>query len=196
MRLSRRSRYLALGAGLFVLGSVVFNLGFSTSRGDRASDMRSLVSHVASDMAACNSSVRDSFTAYAEVGGQPSERSAAEKVISGNQPYCTPVGNTDLFDLDTLEVPGTLRAYDLQPVLQALGQWAYPDGAAVMTDLDLLLVRPGDSPAKQDLGSHLAQMRAIAASARGAFNRAGAALGTSVVNIDLGATDGPVAGRF
>jgi hypothetical protein len=190
MRLSRRSRYLALGVGLFVLGSVVFNLGFSTTRADRAADLRVLVSHVASDVASCNSSVRDSLTAYTEVvAGHPSERSSAEKVVAGDEPYCTPVGNTDLYDLETLEVPGSLKAYNLQPALQDLSQWAYPTGATAMTDVGVLLAHPEDAAARTDLQSRLMRMRALDASAESAFSRAGTALGTSVQNIDLGAAD-------
>lgn len=190
MRISRRTRYLALGAGLFVAGSVVFNIGLPERRTDRAADLRALASQLAGDMRSCNSSARDSFVAYTDVvQGHPAERAAAEKLISDDEQYCTPVGNTDLYDLSTLEVPGTLRAYDLQPAVQDLGSWAFPNAAAAITDVASLLSHPGDPAVRADLGRRLAQMAQLSASAGDSFDRAAAALGTRVEPFDLGAPD-------
>ena len=191
MRISRRSRYLAVGIGLFLLGSIVFNIGFSTNRNDRASDLRSLVSQVSSDLASCHSSVTDSFAAYDDVvNGHPGDRKKAEKVINGNQPYCTPVGNTDLYDLDTLEVPGSLRDYNLQPAVQNLGQWAYPDASNLIGDLGALLANPGDYKARTDLQSQINQMASLNDSAVATFDGAARNLRTTVDNIDLRTPDG------
>ena len=197
MRLSRRSRYLAIGVGLFVAGSVAFNIGRPEARSDRAGDLRALASHVVTDTRACNSSARDSFTAYTEVlHGHPSERAAAEKLIADDEQYCTPVGNTDLYDLATLEVPGTLRSYRLQPALLDLSSWAYPNAASAISDVDTLLARPGDPLARADLGRRLQQMGELSSSASGAFDRAAVALGTTIQPFDLGAADRLGPGSF
>ena len=197
MRLSRRSRYLALGVGLFVAGSIAFNVGRPEGRADRAGDLRALAAHVAADMKACNSSARDSFTAYTEVvDGHPGERAAAEKLIVDDEQYCTPVGNTDLYDLATLEVPGTLRSFGLQPALQDVSSWAYPTASSAISDVAILLAHPGDPAAHADLGRRLAQMAQLSSSASGLFDRAAATLGTTVQSFDLGAPNGLGPGRL
>ena len=197
MRFSRRKKYLALGVGLFVAASVVFNIGRPERRTDRAGDLRALAAHLDADMRSCDSSARDSFTAYTDVmSGDTARRAAAEKLISDDEQYCTPVGNTDLYDLSTLEAPGTLRSYDLQPAVQALSSWAYPNAAAAISDVGTLLAHPGDAPARADLSQRLGQMATLSASADGAFRRAALALGTRVEPFDLGAPDRLGAGRL
>ena len=197
MRISRRTRYLALGVGVFVAGSIVFNIGRPERRADRDGDLRALATHLNADMRSCDSSARDSFTAYADVvSGDTARRAAAEKLISDDEQYCTPVGNTDLYDLSTLEAPGTLRAYDLQPAVQALSSWAYPNAAAAISDVGTLLAHPGDASAQADLGRRLGQMATLSASADGSFRRAALALGTTVEPFDLGAPDRLGTGRF
>ncbi len=191
LRLSRRSRYLALGIAALAAGTVVFNLGHGTTRSDRVSDLKGLVSQLQADVAACNSSARDSFSVYLDViDGHPGDRGRAEGVVGGDQPYCTPVGNTDLFDLATLEAPPSLRSLDLQPTVQALAQWAYPQAAGAISDVDTLLKDPADPVATADLHSRLAAMRSLEASVNDSLARAGASLGVSGLHVDLGATDG------
>lgn len=191
MRITRRSRYVIAGVVVVLALSVAFDVGHSATAHDRASDLRSLVSEVKSDMASCNSSVADSFQAYNDVlGGEYSKRHEAERVINGDEPYCTLAGNTDLYDLATLEVPGTLRPYNLQSVLQSLTSWAFPDAAKVINDIGNLLEHPGDAARQSDLTATVATMNQLAQSAQSAFDRAGRVLGTTVDELDLGATNG------
>jgi hypothetical protein len=179
-----------LGVAAVLAASIAFDVGHSATRGNRASDLRSLVSQVKTDLTSCNASAGDSFAAYTEVvGGRHDELGAAKSIIGGDQPYCTPVGNTDLYDLATLEVPGTLRTYNLQPAVQELSTWAYPDAAAAITDVGQMLAHPSDAGARQDLTARLNEMAQLDRSAQASFDRAAAALGTSVDNMNLGAAD-------
>lgn len=191
MRSSIRARWVVAGVVAVVGASLALDFGHSANRADRGSDLKALVSQVNTDVASCNSSVADSFTAYREViGGRADERSAAEKIAADDEQYCTPVGNTDLYDLATLEVPGTLKAYNLQAALGQVVSWAYPNGAAAIDDIGRMLASSANTGARQDLQSRLAAMRQLAASADRSFSVAAAALGVTVNSFDIRAANG------
>jgi len=187
----RRTLYLALGVVAVVIGSVAFDIGHSATRADRASDLRALASEVKSDLASCNASLNDSFSAYsAVVNGRHNELSAAEGIIRGDAPECTPVENSDLYDLATLEATPTLRAYNLQPAITQFEEWAFPNATGVMSDLEKLLGDPGSAATKADAASRLAQMTQLSRAAEGSFGAAAARLGTGIAGFDLGPADG------
>ena len=187
----RRTLYLALGVLAVVIGSVAFDIGHSATRADRASDLRALASQVKSDLASCNASLNDSFSAYTAVlNGRHDELSAAEGIIRGDAPECTPVENSDLYDLATLEATPSLRAYNLQPAMIQFGEWAYPDANGVMTDLAKLLSDPTSATAKADAVSRLAQMTQLSRSAEGSFGSAATRLGTGIPGFNLGPANG------
>lgn len=190
MRSSIKARWVVAGIVAVVGASLALDFGHSANRADRGSDLKALVSQVNTDIASCNSSVADSFTAYRDVvGGRSDERGAAEKIAADNEQYCTPVGNTDLYDLATLEVPGTLKAYNLQSTLGQVVSWAYPNGAAAINDIGRMLASSTDVAARQDLQSRLTTMRQLAASADRSFSVAAAALGVTVHSFDIRAAD-------
>jgi hypothetical protein len=186
-----RGRYLLLGVAAVVIASVAVDVGHHATTGDRASDLRGFVNQVKSDLASCNASVRDSFAAYTEVvNGRPDERKAAEGIVSGDEPNCTPVANSDLYDLATLEAPGTLRSFGVQTATANLTSWAFPDAAAAISDLDQLLAHPGDQAAGQDLTRRMDDMARLDQSAERTFAAAASSLHTGIASLDLRSTDG------
>jgi hypothetical protein len=191
LRRIRRGHYVLLGVAAVVLASVATDIGHRASTSDRASDLRGLVNEVKSDLASCNASVRDSFSAYSEVvRGRPDERSAAEGIVNGDEPNCTPVANSDLYDLATLETPGTLRSFGVQAATVNLSSWAFPDAAATISDLGQLLTHPDDQAAGQDLTRRMDDMARLDQSAEGTFAAAATALHTGISSLDLRSTDG------
>jgi hypothetical protein len=186
----KRSHCIPLGVAAVVVASLGFDLGHHATTTDQASDLRGLVNQVKTDLASCNASVRDSFAAYAEVvSGRPEERNAAVGIIRGNQPNCTPVANSDLYDLATLEAPGTLRSFQVQQATVDLATWAFPDASAAISDVGRLLAEPADQAARSDLTRRTADMARLDQSAEGRLAAAAAALHTRVANLDLRSTD-------
>lgn len=191
MRRIRRGHYALLGVAAVVLASVAVDIGHRATTSDRASDLRGFVNQVKSDLASCNASVRDSFAAYTEVvSGRPDERKAAEGIVSGDEPNCTPVANSDLYDLATLEAPGTLRSFGVQTATGNLSSWAFPDAAATIADLGQLLTHPGDQAAGPDLTRRMDDMARLDQSAERTFAAAATALHTGIASLDLRSTDG------
>lgn len=186
---SRRAVYVAAAVVAVVAVSVAFDVGHGATKADRGRDLTGLVSTVHADVASCVSSVTDSFEAFtAVVTTQPGERHAAEGIISGDEPNCTPEANSNLYDLATLEAPGTLRAYNVQPALTDVVAWSFPNGAAVINDLGALLTSPADSSARVDLSRRLATMHRLATSAQATLDAAGHHLGVRVAALDIGTT--------
>jgi hypothetical protein len=196
-RLSRRGRYVALATVAVVVGSAAFDLGRPKTTADRAGDLRALVTEIRTDVASCHASVVSSFEAYTDVvDGHPSKRRAAEVIVAGNEPECTPESNSDLYDMATSEAPGSLRGFDVQSVLTDVTTWAFPQAAAAINDVDQLLLRPGDVTARADLRRRVAAMARLEGSAQRVLDAAGASLGTRVDSVDLGTADSLGRGAF
>lgn len=198
--ITRRGRWALAGVAAVVAVSAAVDLGHRAGGADRAGDMRALVRTIDTDVAACNSSLRDSYDAYAAVAaGQTAEHGAAASIIAGDEPNCTPAANSDLFDLATTEAPATLRSYGLQPAITDVSTWAFPGAAAAISDLGTLLAHPTGptaAAARRDLHARLAAMDGLAASAQAALAGAGRHLGLQVGPLDLGATSRLRAGGF
>jgi hypothetical protein len=147
------------------------------------------VTTVDADVGACVSSLADSVAAYtAVVTTQPGERHAAEGIIDGDEPNCTLEENSDLYDMATLEAPGSLRSFNVQPVLTDAVTWAFPNAAGAIDDLGQLLASPADASARVDLRRRLGVMSQLAASAQATLNAAGRHLGVRVAALDIGTT--------
>ena len=90
-RMTRRGRWVVAGVAVTVALSAAFDIGHGGGTRGRAGDLTALVATINTDIAACNSSLRDSYSAYAEVvGGRNDERATAESIIAGDEPNCTP----------------------------------------------------------------------------------------------------------
>ncbi len=193
----RRGPLIVLAAGVVVAGSVAFDVGGTTTSSTRAGDLRSFVTTLDADVASCNSSLRDSYAAYAAVvAGQRSELASAKSIIAGDEPNCTPESNTDLYDFATTQAPATLRAYPVQDAADRVDTWAFPDAAAAINDLEALLAHPGDAKARADLTAKVKAMVSLSGSAQRSLDATALALGTRIGRLDLGATSGLQRGGF
>ncbi|MCU4186686.1 hypothetical protein K6U06_20145 [Acidiferrimicrobium sp. IK] len=180
--------------------SVAFDVGHSTTPADRAGDLRRYVAALNTDIASCNSSLRDSLSAYREVvGGRHDEKGAALSIIRGDEPNCTPEANSNLYDMDTTEAPATLRAYGVQEAATDLGSWAFPAAAAAINDLAAMLAAPTTAAAgaaRSDLQARAATLAELGRSAQLVVDRAAGSLGTAVARLDVGAAGDLAAGGF
>ena len=189
---TRTGAWVAACCVAVVGASVAIDVGHSTSRRDRAGDLRAYVAALNTDIASCNSSLRDSVAAYREVtGGRRDERAAALSIIRGDEPSCTPEADTNLYDMDTTQAPATLRVFGVQAAATDLGSWAFPNAAAAINDLATLLAGPAapaaGGGARSDLRARAAALAALGRSAQLVVDRAAAGLGTGVGRLELGA---------
>jgi hypothetical protein len=188
-RARRRGALVAAAVGIVVAGSVAVDVGGSATTADRAGDLRAFTVLINTDVASCNSSLRDSFSAYsAVVGGQANERSTAIGIIQGDEPNCTPVSNSDLYDLATTEAPGSLRTFRVQQVATDVVSWTFPNAAAAIQDLGTMLAHPGDTHTRDDLRSRVKALTHLDGSAQRSLDSAAVALHTRVERLDLGST--------
>ncbi len=191
---------MAAGAGAVILASVAFDIGHTTTTRDRAGELRAFVASLNTDIASCNSSLRDSFSAYQEVtAGRGDLRSTAVSIIRGDEPSCTPAGNTNLYDMVTTQAPATLRAFGVDAVTSDLSSWAFPQAAAAINDLATALANPGSTSAAAagiDLRTRASTLTQLADSAQAVLDRTAVALSTSVARLDLGSAGSLRAGGF
>lgn len=193
-RARQRGALVAAAVGVLVVGSVAVDVGGSATTAQRAGDLRAFVTLINTDVASCNSSLRDSFSAYAAIaGGQTNKRNTAIGIIQGDEPNCTPVSNSNLYDLATTQAPGSLRHFDVQHVASNVVSWTFPNAAAVIEDLGNILIRPGDVTIRKDLRARVALLTRLDGSAQRSLDSAAVSLHTHVDRLDLGSTGGLLA---
>lgn len=107
---------------------------------DRAAQFKALQTEVWTDVQSCNAALSDSLTAVTEIlNGSSKDLATAYSIVTQDEPNCSPVGNSDLLDLASINVPNLLRNYNVQPAITGLYTWAFPQAAYIILDFRGLL---------------------------------------------------------
>ncbi len=166
-------RTWALAAiGVLVLAIIVVSdFPRGTTTADRATQYALVQSQLYSGPQSCNSGLASSITAVSEIlSGQSHDVSTASGILAQAEPNCTPVGNSDLLDLASINIPNILINYQIRPAIDSLDSWAFPNAAAVINDLKGLMANPRDASIRSDLVKRQTEMDLLAAKAQAIMN--------------------------
>lgn len=187
--LYRRTWIQLLVAAGFVPALIGVDLAQHTSPGQRAADLRDYYATAADDLRSCAGGLHDALTAMqAVVTGANRDRPTAGQIAADAEQNCTPVVNTKLYDLATIGPPPSLNSYELQPAASALSQWAYPQAAAAIAAVRVIISAHDAGVVTRtfvELQAQLAAMRATASRAQAAFFTTAHALNTTLPPLDL-----------
>jgi hypothetical protein len=162
---TRRSpRWLFAAAGVLVLIAVAVGLSHHPTTGERATDLRSLLSALNTDIESCSGGVGDALRVMNAIqDGTSHDVSTAINLAAEGAANCSPANNELLDDLTGVQVPESLSSYHLQAAVTDLIDWAAPDAARVQSDVATVLTdrgKPGESSAIAQLGKDLRKLRA------------------------------------
>ncbi len=137
-------------------------------------------------MQSCSVEVEETLSAYNQItAGVVRDRQTAKAIASQTALDCTPMGNSRIDDLGTLQPPSSLANYGLGAAAQQLYIWCFPTAVDVAQDIEHLMSSPGDPATLADVKARLAQISAAGANAQAAFNRAADTLVTPPVDFGL-----------
>jgi len=164
----RRPWVLTVAAvAVVVAASVVVDLPGKTTAAQDAATQTTLMNEINGDLSGCAYAVRETFTIYQDsrTGGlTASDRSRAPKLLLDDQTACSFTSNA-IFNLSTVEVPGSPGGKSIQQVVSASTLWATSDALAAIEDIQALDTGPSSASKIADLSKQeamLAKDRALA----------------------------------
>jgi len=154
--------------------------------GQLRSDYAQFATQVRGDVQSCSVGVEETLSAYNQItAGVVRDRQTAKAIASQTALDCTPMGNSRIDDLGTLQAPSSLANYGLGAATQQLYVWCFPTAVDVAQDIEHLMSSPGDPATLADVKARLTQISAAGATAQAAFNRAAGTLATPPVDFGL-----------
>jgi len=174
-------------AVVVVLGLIaVVDWPHRATGGQLRSDFAQYATQVRGDVQSCSVEVGETLSAYNQItAGVVRDRQTAESIASQTALDCTPMGNSRIDDLGTLQPPSSLADYKLGAATQQLYAWCFPTGVDVAQDIRKLLSSPGDPATLADVKARLTQMSTAGSAAQAVFNRTAGSLETPPVDFGL-----------
>jgi hypothetical protein len=175
------------GAVVIVLALVAFvDWPHRATAGQLRSDFAQYATQVRGDVQSCSVEVEETLSAYNQItAGVVRDRQTAEAIASQTALDCTPMGNSRIDDLGTLQPPSSLGNLALGGSTQQLYVWCFPTAVDVAQDIEHLLSSPGDPTTLADVKTRLAQINTAGTSAQMVFNKAAGSLNTPPVDFGL-----------
>jgi hypothetical protein len=134
----RIPRWLYLAATGFLLAGVAVALVHKPTPGERAADLRGVLTEVTTDIESCAGGVGESLTALHLIqSGANSAANVSDGISVAQQgaANCAPANNEQIDDLENFQVPESLASFRLKGVVAGLVNWAAPDAERVQTDV-------------------------------------------------------------
>src|SRR5215469_2073752 len=160
----RAPRWAFAVAVVLVLIGVGVGLYHRPTNGERAADLRNLLTTLNADVESCSGGVGDALRVMNAIqDGSSHDVTPAINLASEGAANCSPANNELLDDLTGVQVPESLNSYHLQAAVTDLIDWAAPDAARVQSDVATVLTdrgKPGESAAIARLGYDLRKLRA------------------------------------
>jgi hypothetical protein len=134
----RIPRWLYLAAAGFLLVGVAVALVHKPTPGERAADLRGVLTEVTTDIESCAGGVGESLTALHLIeSGANSAANVSDGISVAQQgaANCAPANNEQIDDLENYQVPESLASFRLKGMVAGLVNWAAPDAERVQTDV-------------------------------------------------------------
>ena len=183
-----RHRRISIAAGVAIVLALVAIVDWPhrATAGQLRSDFAQYATQVRGDVQSCSVEVAETLSAYNQItAGVVRDRQTAKAIASQTALDCTPMGNSRVDDLGTLQPPSSLASFGLGASTQQLYVWCFPTAVDVAQDIERLLSSPGDPATLADVKAKLAQINTAGGSAQNVFNRAAGSLATPPVDFGL-----------
>jgi hypothetical protein len=134
---------LAVGAVLLAV-AVAVGLSHQPTKGQRATDLRTLLHELNADVESCSGGVRESLYVLRKIdSGASHDVKTALNVARTAAANCSPANNELLADLTNVQPPGSLASYHLHRAIAALIDWTAPRAGQVASDVAAVLASRG-----------------------------------------------------
>jgi len=143
----RTPKWMLAAAAVLVAGLVLAALPHHPSTSQRATDLRSAVQTMNTDIESCAGGVSESLTALQAIqAGTSHDVKTAVGIASLGAENCSPANSMPMDDLVQYQPPESLASFHLEQTVNDLVTWGFPDAQRVQSDVAMLLTA-GSQPA-------------------------------------------------
>ena len=160
----RAPRWAIAAVAVLVAIGVAVGLSHRPTTGQRATDLRTVLHSLTSEIESCAGGVRESLYVLRAIDtGASHDLATALNVADTGAANCSPANNVSLANLTSEQIPESLTSYHLQPAITGLIDWAAPDAQRVMSDVAAVLSnrgKPGEAASRARLARDLRKLDA------------------------------------
>ena len=136
----RTPRWMLAGAVVLVAGLTLAALPHHPSTSERATDLRSAVQTMNTDIESCAGGVSESLTALRAIqAGTSHDVKTAVGIATLGAENCSPANSMPMDDLVQYQPPESLASFHLEQTVNDLVTWGFPDAQRVQSDVATLL---------------------------------------------------------
>lgn len=158
----RTPRWLLAALVVLAAGAVAVGLAHRPSQPERASDLRAFLRTMHYDIESCAGGVSESRFALSRLdSGASHDQATAVNIATTGAKNCEPANNMQLDDLTQYQVSESLASLRLQPVVNGLVTWAFPDAVRVQADVAKVLKARGTTAAARTRAELAAALRKL-----------------------------------
>jgi hypothetical protein len=183
----RRAVLVTFGVLVVLAVTVISDLPVHGSRAADVSAGRSVMSEVNTDVAPCAFAVQEALTIRGDQVARSltaSDRSLAPGLLRDDQVACS-FTNENIYDLSTIEVPGSAVGKRLGDLVATTTLWTTSDALGAIVDIQRLLSEPNDVTAQRNLVKMERALASDRAAALREINSADRILDTQLPRPDL-----------
>jgi len=189
----RRAVLVTFGVLVVLAVTIISDLPVHGSRAADVSAGRSVMSEVNTDIGPCAFAVQEALTIRGDEAAHlltASNRSVAPGLLRDDQVACS-FTNENIYDLSTIEVPGSAAGKRLGNLVATTTLWTTSDALGAIVDVQRLLSEPNDVSAQRNLVKMERALTSDRAVALSELKSADRILGTQLPRPDLPALPMP-----
>lgn len=144
---------------IIIILSLALDAQAKSTVNQRAADFNTFAATLKYEIQTCNGPRSQGAQAYHQVVLHAMKPSMGIQIVTTAEAQCTPVGNNNLYNMDTTTIPGNLGGLHLAKAGQIANSWTFLSAAATLVDMKKLIINPHNVAAAQDLKSKEKQMQ-------------------------------------
>jgi hypothetical protein len=183
----RRTPLIVAGVVLVVGISVLSDLPVHASRSANVSSAQSVMKEVNGDLAPCALAAKQAVALWGAEENHTlsaSDAAIAPGILRDDQNACS-FTNENIYDLSSIEVPGSTAGKHLSALVGAVTLWSTGDALGIIEDIQTLMSQPSDKTALSDLAKRERQAAQDRSQADAQINGADSVLGAAISRPDL-----------
>jgi len=187
-----RAVLVAGGLAAVVAIAVLTDLPTHASRSVEIAGDKSVISQVNADVGPCSFALGESLTVYGDLTARTLSAADAARIpglLHDDQTACSFVDDS-IYQLSTIEVPGSTAGNDLGQLVNSVTLWATSDALSAIEQIQILYSHPSDASARGRLAQDEQMLRRDRGLAQAELDAADKALGTRLPALHLAQAPG------
>lgn len=170
---------------IIIILSIALDAQTKSTINQKAADYTTFAATLKYEVQTCNGPRSQGYQAYQKVLSHQMKPSMAINIVTAAESQCTPIANTNIYNMDTTSVPSDLSGLHLAQTLKTMNYWTFLSAAATLVDMKELIINPNNAVAAHDLKSKEKQMKIQAQQTQLILSKAAKKTGAKNISLNI-----------